>query len=229
MPSAVAGVRRVVAEGVVFDEVPEDVDAEAVDAAVEPEAEDVEHGLLDFGVAPVEVGLGGEEGVVVVLAGGVVELPGAAAEVAEPVVGRAAVGGGVAPDVPVALGVVARRSRFDEPGVLVGGVVGDEVEEHLQAAAVGFVDEAVEVGEGAEERVDVGVVGDVVAEVGHRGGEDGGEPDGVDAEPLEVVEALDDAGEVADAVAVGVLEGAGVDLVDDAALPPLVRCVLRVQ
>ena len=52
---------------------------------------------------------------------------------------------------------------------------------------------AVEVGERAEQRVDVAVVGDVVAEVAHRRPEDRRQPDGVDAEPGEVVEPRRDA------------------------------------
>ena len=79
---------------------------------------------------------------------------------------------------------------------------------------------AVEVGERAEDRIDVAVVGDVVAEVGHGRGVEGRDPDGVDAEGGEVVEAGEDAGEVADAVAVRVLKGARIDLIDDAVLPP---------
>ena len=81
-------------------------------------------------------------------------------------------------------------------------------------------DEAVHVGEGAVLGVDGGVVGDVVAEVDLGRGVHGGDPDGVDAEGLEVVEALGDAVEVADAVAVRVLETAGVDFVDDGMVVP---------
>ena len=76
-----------------------------------------------------------------------------------------------------------------------------------------------------EQRIDAGVVGDVVAEVGHRRGEEGRQPDRVHAERalaavVQVVEAGDDPRQVADAVAVGVLEAARVDLVDDGAPPP---------
>ena len=53
----------------------------------------------------------------------------------------------------------------------------------LDAARVRLRDQRVEVGEVAEERVDVAVVGDVVAEVGHRRRVERREPDGVDAEP----------------------------------------------
>ena len=49
----------------------------------------------------------------------------------------------------------------------VRGVVGDEVEDDAQIAHVRGVHEGVDVGQRAEQGVDVGVVGDVVAEVGH--------------------------------------------------------------
>ena len=99
-------------------------------------------------------------------------------------------------------------------------MVEHHVEEDADVVRFGGGEEAIEVGEGAVLGVDGGVVGDVVAEVDLRGRIHGGDPDGVDAEGLEVVEARGDAVEVADAVAVGVLEAARVDLVDDGVLPP---------
>ena len=84
-------------------------------------------------------------------------------------------------------------------------------------------EQRVEVGERAEERVDVAVVGDVVAGVGLRRHVERGEPDRVDAEFGEVVEVLGDTRQVADAVAVGVGERARVDLVDHGVPPPVAR------
>src|SRR6266487_4582892 len=107
-----------------------------------------------------------------------------------------------------------------EPRVLDRGVTGDHVEQDAEAALVRRGDELVEVLERAELGVDRGVVRDVVAEVGERGGIDRREPEGVDAEPDQVVEPLDDPAQIADAVAVRVLERARVDLVDDRVLPP---------
>src|SRR5205807_6985515 len=69
-------------------------------------------------------------------------------------------------------------------------------------------------------RVDVAVVADVVAEVGHWGAVEGRDPDRVHAEPGQVVQPVLDAGQVADAVSAGVLERSRVDLVDHRVSPP---------
>ncbi len=217
--------------GVLGDEV-DDVHAEAVDAALDPPAHHRVDRLAHLGVLPVEVGLLRREEVEVVLTARLVEVPGGAGERGAPVVGLGARRAGLValasrpPPVPVALGR-ARVARLDEPRVLVGGVVDDEVHDQPEAALVAAGDEGVEVGEGAEERVDVLVVADVVAVVVHRRAVDGREPQHVDAELGEVVEPRRDAGQVADAVSVAVGERARIDLVDDGAAPPARRPVGR--
>ena len=67
---------------------------------------------------------------------------------------------------------------------------------------MGRGEQAVEGLEVAEQRVDVGVVGDVVAEVGHRGAVERRQPDRRDTQRAHVVEVRRDAVEVADAVTV---------------------------
>ena len=109
---------------------------------------------------------------------------------------------------------------LDEPLVLVGHVVGDDVDDRADAEGEGFGDQRLGLGERAERRIDRPVVGDVVAAVGERRGVPGVVPDGVDAEVAEVAEPGAHAGEVADAVAVGVGEAAHVELVDDGVAPP---------
>jgi hypothetical protein len=81
-------------------------------------------------------------------------------------------------------------------------------------------DQLVELLERAEQGVDALVVADVVAVVGLRRGVDRGEPQDVDAEVGQVIQSLQDPPEVADAVAVGVLERARIDLIDDGSRPP---------
>src|SRR5207244_8659102 len=60
-------------------------------------------------------------------------------------------------------------------------------------------------------------------------GVEGQQPDGGDAQPRDVVERLDQAGEVADAVRVGVAEGSHVQLVDDRVLVPGRDLVLTLE
>ena len=101
-------------------------------------------------------------------------------------------------------------------------MVDDQVHDEAHAPLVDTLQQAIKVGQRAEHRVDVVVVGDVVAVVRLRGGVDRREPQDIHAQGFQVVELGADALEVAEAISVGVFEGARVDLVDDCALPPLV-------
>src|ERR1035438_4083651 len=85
----------------------------------------------------------------------------------------------------------------------------------------GLGDQAVKVGQGAVLGVYILVIRDVIAEVDLRRGIAGSEPDGVNAQLLQVVQPRGNAVQVADAVAVRVLKAARVDLVDDGVLPPV--------
>src|SRR5712691_8150378 len=104
--------------------------------------------------------------------------------------------------------------------MLVARVRGNEVEQDPDAPLAGFDDERVQLGERSELGVDRAVVRDVVAPVTIRRREGRVEPDSVDAEPFEVVEALSDSGEISDAVVVRVGKRARVDLAEDTAAPP---------
>ena len=197
------------------------VEAEAVDAAVEPEAGGVQQGVLDRGIVQVQLGLLRQEIVHVVLAAAGVPGPRRAGEDGLPVVGRRAVGFRIGPDVPVGLRAVAGLATVAEPVVLIRGVGEDQISDDLQAEGMGPRDQVVEISQGSEGRIDVAIVGDVIAEILHRRGEEGAEPDSVDAEGGDVVEMLRDPGQVADAVAVRVGEAARIDLIDDGAPPPV--------
>jgi hypothetical protein len=99
-------------------------------------------------------------------------------------------------------------------------VIHDEVGDHADAALVGLLDEEPEVLDDAVVGVDAVEVGDVVPAVTKRRGVEGQQPDAVDAEPLEVVELLRQAAEVARPVVVRVEERPRVDLVEDGRLEP---------
>ena len=103
----------------------------------------------------------------------------------------------------------------------VRGVVHDQVDDDAHVALVRLGDELAELVERAELGEDPLVVGDVVAAVAQRRGEERRKPQPVDAEPLQVVELADQPAEVAGAVAVRVDERAHHDLVEHRSSVPL--------
>lgn len=104
----------------------------------------------------------------------------------------------------------------------VGGVIDDEVRDDPDAPVARRPDQLDEVAVGTEPGVHAVVVGDVVAVVALRGRVERHEPQAGHPELGEVVDALRHAGEVADAVPVGVDERLHVGAVDDRVLPPQV-------
>ena len=213
----------VVGERGVLEDRVEDVEAEAVDARGEPVADDVEHRPLHRRVPVVEVGLEGEEARPVPLARGLVAVPAAPAQHRAPVVRRARRPRGRGPRARCrshAWGSRASSATRGTTGAASERVVQHHVEDDLHPPGVDLADEALGVVERAVLGRDAEVVADVVAEVGLRALVEGGEPERLDAEPVQVVEPADDAPEVADAVAVRVGEGARIDLVDRRPLPP---------
>ena len=129
-------------------------------------------------------------------------------------------GPSVRPHVVAAVRGLPARRGVGEPGVRGAGVVRHQVEQHPHAPLVGLRDQLVQVGQRAQLGVDAGVVADVVPPVLVRRRHGGRQPDGVHPEPGQVIEALDDAAQVAVPVVVAVPPGPHVQLVDDGAVPP---------
>ena len=197
------------------------VEAHAVHAHVHPEAHDLDHRLDHFGIVVIQVGLMREEPVPVVLARHRVPRPVGAFGIGEDDARAGEFLVVVAPYVELSLPRSGRcQARGLKPGMLIGGVVDDQFGDHLQAAAMRFVDELPKVLQRAVVGMYVGVVGNVVTVVAQWRRIERQQPDGVDAQLLDVIELLRQAGEVADAVAVGVVERLDVHLVDDGVFVP---------
>src|ERR1051325_12159045 len=81
-------------------------------------------------------------------------------------------------------------------------------------------DYAIEVVKRAEQRVDLGVLRDIVSEVRHWRDEDRRDPDRINPQLGDIGKPLNDAAQISHAVPVAVLKRARIDLVDDAGLPP---------
>ena len=216
---AVSTVDRAVLELRLLD-VDDRVNAEAADALVEPEVCGIEECLAHFRVLPVEVRLCLGKRVQVVLLALLAPRPGRAAEDGSPVRRRRAVRFGVAPDVPVGLGVCAVLLRLEEPRMLVGAVVEDEVHDDADVALLRLSDELFHILHRAVRRVNPAVVGNIIAIVDHRRWIDRREPNGTRAERLQVIEMARDTGNVTHARPGRILETLRIDLIDDGLLPP---------
>ena len=196
------------------------VHAEAGDAELNPEPHDLEDFRLHMRVRRVEIGLEIVEAMEVPGAGFLVARPGrflhAGKHHAGIGIGRLLVG----PDVPVAIGRILRASRLSKPGVLVGGVIDDEIDDHADAALLAAMGEFDEVAERAVARIDAVIVRDIVAVVLAGRRLERHQPDRGDAEPVQIVQPPQQAPEIADAVAVGVHIGADGKAIDHAVLVP---------
>jgi hypothetical protein len=90
--------------------------------------------------------------------------------------------------------------------VTIGGVVGDQIENDLDALCVGGGKQRVEVVQVPEQRVNVGIVRNVITEVCHWRGENRSQPNRVDAELDQIRQTLRDSSQVPNAVAITVLK-----------------------
>ena len=200
--------------GVVLNERAGHVDAEAVAAAIEPERHDVLHGLTggkrlgavdralprfsDLSKAVVERRLEGKE----------VHRHGAVA------LGDA--GPHVAAGELVLLGLAGRL----EPRMFNGGVPRHKVEKDVHVAGVCLGKEALKILVGAVARRHLAVVRHVVAGIAKGRRKARVEPQRIAAQLAHVVELLDNTGDIADAVGVGVVEALRIDLVKHRVVKP---------
>ena len=99
-------------------------------------------------------------------------------------------------------------------------MIGDKIEDDFKVARMRLADQSIEISQRAEQRMDRGIVRHIVAEVLHRRWVNRRDPNGIDAEPAQIIQSRDQAHEIAHAVAVAVHEGARINLVYNTALPP---------
>jgi hypothetical protein len=104
--------------------------------------------------------------------------------------------------------------------VLVGGVIHDEIGDDPDAVGMRRLEKALEVGHGAVIGMDGPVVRHVVAVVTQGRGEEREQPETIHPQLFQIIEAAGQPGKVPDAVAVTVLEGPHVKLVEDSVLVP---------
>ena len=218
--------------GVVLDEGGRHIHAEAVASHVHPEAHDVLHrlerrpgcgmfgrelpGLRSLFKAVVERGLRAEEVDHVIAV--------AVAHAAHPAVALGIDKDVGRPDIAGGILVLPRLLRAQEPRVPVGRMPRHEVEQDLHAPLVRLFKETLCVLVGAVAGSDLLVVAHVVPRIHEGRLEAGIDPEGVAAQSLHIVELLDDALKIADAVGVGIVKALRIDFVKDGRFQPGGKC-----
>ena len=124
------------------------------------------------------------------------------------------------PDIIVGITQIGPLTRLQEPFALVGGMAGHQVHHYLDAACMRLPEQFCQVGIGAETRVHPVEVNNVVTSVCPAGNIHRIQPYGRYANGLDIVQTGNDTGNIADTVAVTVLIGRRVNLVENGVLKP---------
>jgi len=106
--------------------------------------------------------------------------------------------------------------------MLVRGMVDDHFGDHPQSTCMGFPDEEAEITHRPVTGMHAAVIGNVVAIVAQWRGIKRQQPDRGDSQFLDVIELLDQALEVADAIIVAVKIGLDVQLIDNGVFVPII-------
>ena len=204
------------------------IHTEAVNAAIHPPIHHLVDGLAHFRILPIQIRL--LLGILVeeILAALRIVLPSGTTEIGTPLIrlgtrsARLMPRFGWTPPIPVGMRIVLVAGSL-EPSMLVGRVVDHQIHHDLQTALVRFGKQLVHILQRAEQRIDILIIGNIVAIVILRRLVDRAQPHHVHAKIGQIIETAGDAFQVADAVAVRVLEGTRIHLVHHRVGPPRVR------
>ena len=190
---------------------------ESVHSHVEPKAHDIFDLVADDRIVHVEVRLFPCKYMEIELFPLLAILPGQSLELAEPVVGRQTLSfysERVTPDIIVAVGIVPAFLALQEPWMLVGCMVYDEIHEDIHSEFMGLVQNFFELLQCTVIGMDVSVVGNVISVVCIRRGIDRGEPDRIHTQRVNVFQFVINAVQISYTVSVPVSETADPDLIE---------------
>src|SRR5258707_4527134 len=147
-------------------------------------------------------------------------LPSRTAKHRKPVVRRCAVRLGICPDIPTCLRIVSTLAALLKPGMFVGGVRQDQINNDLDTAFMGAGDQDAEVCVRPKDRINGPIICDVASEIAHRRFVKRRDPDGINTECLDVIEVSIDTSDIPGSIAVSVKEASRIDLIDNCSSPP---------
>ncbi len=186
-----------------------------VDSQTQPVIAHVEHGLADQRVVEIQIGLMRIKTVPVIGLGQRVPSPVRHFEILEDDPRVLVLFRRVAPDVKISLRTAGRGPSSPlKPGMLIRGVIDHQFGDHAQTAGMRLADEHPKIAQRAVHRIDMHVIGDVIAVVPQGRRIKRQQPQRSDAQLLQIVEFLRQAGKIAHAVVVAVEERANMELID---------------
>src|SRR5689334_9323334 len=100
--------------------------------------------------------------------------------------------------------------------MLVRRVIGHDIEDEPDATGMQLIEQTIKVFEGAEEWIDIRVIGNIVAEIEHRRAIYRGQPDRTDSQPREMIYSRKNTRQIADPVSIRILIGPRADLINRA-------------
>jgi hypothetical protein len=197
------------------------VEAQPVDAHLQPEIEHLFHDLVHRRVIEIQIRLVRIKAVPVISLGERIPRPIGSLEILEDDARVPVFFQRIAPDIQLALRRPGRgATRFLEPRILIRGVIDDQLRDHTQPALMRRGKEGAEVIERSVVRVDVEIIRDVVAVIAQGRRIKREQPDRGHAQFLEIIEFLDQPAEIADAVAVAVVKRLYMQFVNDRVFVP---------
>src|ERR1700752_4536610 len=128
-----------------LDQVRHSVQPETIDSEFEPELHGIPHLFAHRWIVIIQIWLMTEEAMPVIGLGNWVPSPIRHLSVEEDDSGSAIACVGIAPHIPVTFWIVPRCPRFQEPGVLIGRVVGHHLDNHPDATVMSARKECLEV------------------------------------------------------------------------------------
>ena len=218
--------QMIVRQALLFGDKRDDILAEAVDAEIEPEFEDLFDLCSDKRIVHVQVRLLDSEQMQIIFLPQVIPLPRLAFKVAVPVVRQLSVRLCGPPDIIIRIRLNAPPG-FLEPFVLVARMIDNQIHNELHAALVKPLQNGPERLHAAIFRRNVRVIRNIIAAVRTGRRIERREPDAVDAELLQIIQLFQYPPQIADPVAVAVAEAPGPDLIKNLVLIP--SCVTHIH
>ena len=104
---------------------------------LQPKARYVQQAFLNLWFVEIQIGLGGQKIMQIILAAPRVPMPRRPTDNRQPIVGGGAVRFGISPNIPVGFRVIATFAAFGKPRVLVSGVTLHQINHYLKPERMG--------------------------------------------------------------------------------------------